>query len=193
MRMRRLTFRQMFIVDLVTLLLLVMVAALQLSDQPTTGTVGSLEANCFTFVLNGPASEVPPTLGVAYVSQGLVIVSRRNGPLTDAEHLEHVQILAAGPRVEVDVYDARGRWEVDDATLVVFLRDRGGASDATLEVTWTEPGSPSSTHRLVADSRQAATVMRQGAVDIPNAIAILKLADVNRLQANARWSSVGGE
>lgn len=128
--------RQIFIVDLVTLLLLVMVVALRISTNSAEGTPGVKDAVSLRFSSMSEATHrEDPTFGVALIGKDLnPIIGKPTGVLDDPDEVKVVQIYSVPQCAYIDVFQSRDDILQRDLRVVVFARDRGTLEKGTLSV-----------------------------------------------------------
>ena len=167
--MSRAANRQLYIVDLVTLLLLVLIVSMGRGEAlPLQGT-GVKRAFQFRVEVVGlPDEQVlrPAEIGVTFLLDGAAqATSLRNRSATTAD----VEILdAAGRLVVVQVFAEPAELSRRQADLAVFVRDAGSATNASLDVrmSYRPPPEPGEVVRVAdwADVLSASKPAHKGAI-----------------------------
>jgi len=189
--------RQLFMVDLVTLLLLVLIVALRVEADPDTGTPGQKEALVFRFDIleENRDEEAAPTIGVAYVrNNDSPILSKPFG----MEEGELVKLIDVGRTVIVEVYEAAASRDDNKCKLVVFARDRGQFRRPDLSVNCAYFNSVDSEWVPVYHKRQGGDIkiiemINAGELVREQALVVIELNGVRRDGGKKpTWEPIGG-
>ena len=189
--------RQLFLVDLVTLMLLVLIVALRDTTAVDPGTPGQQDALVFRFqsVRGGDREVGEPLIGAAYVSDNHSIIAK---PFDLTEEAGIVTFLSSGTTIFATVYEDPASMDDTASRILIYTLDRGQVFKPSMSIQcdyfntfkseWVPVFSSDSLGRL-----RNIEMMRDGILQSANALIEVSLVGVRRDGgATPVWQRGGG-